>query len=112
MMPLLTLASDACGLFTGWVTQALVEPVSLHQFINSGFNGADFNDFLPPTFKTAVFGLIIGLIACFQGMRTQGGAAGVGRAATSSVCLVLAVRDPGRCRARETHHHIFPLTIF
>src|ERR1700683_3706251 len=82
MMPLLTLASDACGLLMGWVTQALVEPVSLHQFINSGFNGADFNDFLPPTFKTAVFGLIIGLIACFQGMRTQGGAAGVGRAAT------------------------------
>jgi phospholipid/cholesterol/gamma-HCH transport system permease protein len=34
-----------------------------------------------------VFGLIIGLIACFQGMRTQGGAAGVGRAATSSVVL-------------------------
>jgi phospholipid/cholesterol/gamma-HCH transport system permease protein len=87
MMPLLTLASDACGLFMGWVTQALVEPMSLHQFINSGFNGAGFNDFLPPTFKTAMFGLIIGLIACFQGMRTQGGAAGVGRAATSSVVL-------------------------
>jgi phospholipid/cholesterol/gamma-HCH transport system permease protein len=87
MLPLLTLAGDACGLLMGWVTQAMVEPLSLHQFINSGFSGADFNDFLPPTFKTAVFGLIIGLIACFQGMRTQGGAAGVGRAATSSVVL-------------------------
>jgi len=87
MLPLLTLAADFCGLLMGWVTQALVEPVSLHQFINAGFSGADFNDFLPPTFKTAVFGLIIGLIACFQGMRTQGGAAGVGRAATSSVVL-------------------------
>ncbi len=71
----------------GWVTQAVVEPLSFHQFINSGFNGAGFSDFLPPTFKTMVFGLIIGLIACFQGMRTQGGAAGVGRAATSSVVL-------------------------
>jgi phospholipid/cholesterol/gamma-HCH transport system permease protein len=87
MLPLLTLAGDACGLLMGWVAQALVEPLSLHQFINSGFNGASFNDFLPPTFKTAVFGLIIGLIACFQGMRTRGGAAGVGRAATSSVVL-------------------------
>lgn len=86
-MPLLTLAGDACGLFMGWVAQALVEPVSLHQFISSGFNAASFNDLLPPTLKTAVFGLIIGLIACFQGMRTQGGAAGVGRAATSSVVL-------------------------
>jgi phospholipid/cholesterol/gamma-HCH transport system permease protein len=87
MMPLLTLASDFCGLVMGWVAQALVEPLSFHQFINSGFKGAGFNDFLPPTFKTAVFGLIIGLIACFQGMRTRGGAAGVGRAATSSVVL-------------------------
>jgi phospholipid/cholesterol/gamma-HCH transport system permease protein len=87
MLPLLTLAADASGVFMGWVTQALSEPLSLHQFINSGFKGADFNDLLPPTFKTAVFGLIIGLVACFQGMRTRGGAEGVGRAATSSVVL-------------------------
>jgi phospholipid/cholesterol/gamma-HCH transport system permease protein len=87
MLPLLTLAGDACGLLMGWIAQALVEPLSLHQFLNAGFKGADFNDFLPPTFKTCFFGLIIGLVACFQGMRTKGGAAGVGRAATSSVVL-------------------------
>jgi phospholipid/cholesterol/gamma-HCH transport system permease protein len=87
MLPLLTLVADFCGVFMGWITQAVSEPLSLHQFVNNGFNGADFNDFLPPTFKTCVFGLIIGMVACFQGMRTQGGAAGVGRAATSSVVL-------------------------
>jgi len=87
MLPLLTLGADLCGLVMGWAAQALVEPLSFHQFITSGFKGADFNDFLPPTFKTAVFGFIIGLVACFQGMRTKGGAEGVGRAATSSVVL-------------------------
>ena len=87
MLPLLTLAADACGLLMGWVALATVEPLSFQQFITSGFAGSGFNDFLPPTFKTAVFGLIIGLVACFQGMRTSGGAAGVGRAATSSVVL-------------------------
>jgi phospholipid/cholesterol/gamma-HCH transport system permease protein len=87
MLPLLTLAADACGVLMGWVAQTLVEPVSLHRFIDSGFRGATFNAFLPPTFKTAVFGLIIGLISCFQGMRTRGGAEGVGRAATNSVVL-------------------------
>ena len=87
MLPLLTLAADAAGLFAGWLTQTLVEPISLRQFINSGFGGATFNYFLPPTFKTAVFGLIVGVIACFQGMRTQGGTAGVGLSATSSVVL-------------------------
>jgi phospholipid/cholesterol/gamma-HCH transport system permease protein len=45
------------------------------------------SDFLPPTFKTAVFGLIIGLVACHQGISTTGGAEGVGRAATKSVVL-------------------------
>ena len=87
IMPLLTLAADACGVLMGWITQASVEPLSLHQFLTSGFKGAGFSDFLPPTFKTTIFGLLIGLIASFQGMRTQGGAAGVGRAATSSVVL-------------------------
>ena len=34
-----------------------------------------------------IFGFIIGLVACYQGMRTQGGTEGVGRSATSSVVL-------------------------
>ena len=87
MMPLLTLAADASGLLAGWFAQALVEPLSFHQFITSGFQGATFNTFLPPTFKTMVYGLIIGLVSCFEGMRTEGGAEGVGRAATNSVVL-------------------------
>jgi phospholipid/cholesterol/gamma-HCH transport system permease protein len=87
MLPLLTIAADACGVLMGWLAQTLVEPVSLQQFINIGFRGSTLHDLLPPTFKTAVFGLIIGLIACFQGMRTRGGAEGVGRAATNSVVL-------------------------
>ena len=87
MLPLLTVAADAGGLLMGWVAQTLVEPISFHQFIDRGFGGATLSQFLPPTLKTAVFGLIIGLVACFQGMRTRGGAEGVGRAATNSVVL-------------------------
>jgi phospholipid/cholesterol/gamma-HCH transport system permease protein len=87
MLPLLTLAADFCGVLFGWVADTLVEPVSFHRFINQGFVSASFRDFLAPTFRTAVFGLIIGMIGCFQGMRTQGGTAGVGLSATSSVVL-------------------------
>jgi len=87
MLPLLTVAADACGIVTGWITQTLSQPISFHQFVNAGFSGSALRYFLPPTFKTAVFGLIIGLIACFQGMRTRGGAAGVGRSATNSVVI-------------------------
>src|SRR3984893_13848583 len=87
MLPLLTLAADFCGIVFGWVTTTLTEPTSLRLFINNGFKEVAFSDFLPSTFKTAVFGLIIGLVACFQGMRAQGGTEGVERAATSSVVL-------------------------
>lgn len=87
MMPLLTLAADFCGVFMGWVGTTLAHPVSLHYFINHGLQEVEFNDFIPPVLKTAVFGAIIGVVACFQGMRTKGGTEGVGRSATSSVVL-------------------------
>lgn len=86
-LPLLTVAADFCGILMGWVSSTLTEPISLHLFLHNGFKDVAFSDFLPPTFKTAIFGLIIGLVACFQGMRTRGGTEGVGRSATSSVVL-------------------------
>jgi phospholipid/cholesterol/gamma-HCH transport system permease protein len=87
VLPLLTVAADFCGVMVGWISSTLVEPISFLKFINQGLAGTSFSDFLAPTFRTAVFGLIIGTIGCFQGMRTQGGTEGVGRSATSSVVL-------------------------
>jgi phospholipid/cholesterol/gamma-HCH transport system permease protein len=87
MMPLLTLAADFAGIITGWLANTLAEPIAFRKFIHAGFAGTGFSDFLAPTFRTMVFGLIIGVIACFQGMRSQGGTEGVGRSATSAVVL-------------------------
>jgi phospholipid/cholesterol/gamma-HCH transport system permease protein len=87
MLPLLTLAADFCGVVMGWVANSLTEPVSLRFFLRNGFKNVAFGDFIPSVLKTTVFGLIIGLIACFQGTRTTGGTEGVGRSATSSVVL-------------------------
>ena len=87
MIPLLTVAADFFGMLTGWLANTLADPISLRLFLVSGFQTVAFSDFIPPTLKTAVFGLIIGVVACFQGMRTRGGTEGVGRTATSSVVL-------------------------
>jgi phospholipid/cholesterol/gamma-HCH transport system permease protein len=87
MLPLLTLIADASGVLMGWVSTTLSDPISLQLFLHSGLKNASMSDFLPPTFKTMFFGLIIGMVSCFQGMRTRGGTAGVGRSATSSVVL-------------------------
>ena len=87
VLPLLTLAADASGIIMGWIANTLADPISLKLFMHNGLSGVSFSDFLPPTIKTAVFGLIIGAVSCYQGMRTRGGTAGVGRSATSSVVL-------------------------
>src|SRR3989442_14677714 len=87
MLPLLTLAADFCGIFMGWIANTLAQPISLQLFLENGFKSVLFSDFIPPTFKTAVFGFIIGIVACFQGLRSRGGTEGVGRSATSSVVL-------------------------
>ncbi len=86
-MPLLTVAADFFGVLMGWVTTTLSEPMPLRLFLSNGFRHVTFGDILPTTFKTAIFGLIIGVVSCFQGMRTTGGTEGVGHSATSSVVL-------------------------
>jgi len=47
-------------------------------------------DFWTGMIKAAIFGMLIGAIACANGLRTSGGAAGVGKATTSTVveCIV------------------------
>ena len=87
MLPLLTVACDYSGIVTGWVVNTISKPVSFQQFLSIGLKRVRFADFYPPTFKTMVFGLIIGCVSCFLGMRTTGGGDGVGRAATNSVVL-------------------------
>jgi len=87
MLPLLTLVADFAGVLMGWVAATLAEPITFRLFFDVATKSVQLSDFLPPTFKTAAFGLIIGVIGCFQGMRTKGGTAGVGRAAMTSVFL-------------------------
>ncbi len=87
MLPLLALAADFCGISVGWIANTLTEPISFRLFLEGGFKNMLFSDFIPPTFKTMAFGFIIGIVSCFQGMRTHGGTEGVGRSATSSVVL-------------------------
>jgi len=42
MLPLLTLAADACGILAGWISRALTEPIALRHFLYSGLK--DVND--------------------------------------------------------------------
>lgn len=87
MLPLLTLAADFTGILMGWIATTASDPISFNLYWEEGTKNLAFRDFLPATFRTTIFGLIIGLVGCFQGIRTQGGTEGVGRSATGAVVL-------------------------
>ena len=56
-------------------------------YFRRAFSLIEFQDFIPATLKTAVFGLIIGTIASYLGFTTTQGTEGVGRSSTQSVVL-------------------------
>ncbi len=90
MLPLLTALADIAGLFGSYLF-ALGSGISGEEFWNSVHTYTKVSDLLHGLLKSVVFGFLIGLVACQQGLRTKGGATGVGRATTSSVvlCVVL-----------------------
>ncbi len=86
-MPLLTTLADFCGILGGYAAEAAVSGMSWQLYFNRAFSLIEFQDFIPATLKTAVFGLIIGTVGCYLGFSTTQGTEGVGRTSTRSVVL-------------------------
>ena len=84
-LPLLTTIMDFCGIFGGFVAEATVSGMSWHLYFRRAFSLINFDDFIPATLKTAVFGMIIGTVASYLGFTTTQGTEGVGRTSTRSV---------------------------
>jgi len=87
MIPLLTMFSIVMGIFGGYFiahyyfgmpTNTYFDPMPLH---------ISFFDIFTGIIKSFVFGVLLVTICCFKGMRTRGGAAGVGKATTHSVVI-------------------------
>ena len=86
-MPILTTVADFCGIIGGWIAEKTISGMSAQLYFHRAFSLIEFQDFIPATLKTAVFGLIIGTIASYLGFTTTQGTEGVGRASTLSVVL-------------------------
>jgi phospholipid/cholesterol/gamma-HCH transport system permease protein len=90
MLPLLTAIADIAGACGAFVV-ATREGVSPAQFIHSAGVFVTNWDLYGGLFKTVIFGVIITITCCRQGLRTQGGAVGVGRATTSAVVISIVL---------------------
>jgi phospholipid/cholesterol/gamma-HCH transport system permease protein len=84
-MPLLTTIMDFCGIVGGYVAEATISGMSWDLYFRRAFTLIEFDDFIPATLKTAVFGMIIGTVASYLGFTTTQGTEGVGRTSTQSV---------------------------
>ena len=82
---LLAVIGDLTSVIMGGVTGVFFLDIPYELYKNNTINQLKVGDFTTGLFKAGVFGTILGLIACHNGLRVTGGAAGVGRATTDTV---------------------------
>ena len=94
--PVLTIYADAIAIFGGYVVavSSLSVPSAIYlQGLREFFR---MKDLLSGLVKAVFFGNIIGMMGCYHGFQTEGGAEGVGRATTMAVvssCVLILVLD-------------------
>ncbi len=89
-MILLTVIADLMISLGGYTTVRIVLGSTAHMRYWSLMQGQlRFLDLATGLIQAGLFGLLIGLISCFEGLSVRGGAAGVGRATTMTVVFSL-----------------------
>jgi len=81
----LAVIADVVGVFGGFMTSWLVLDIPPLTYLDITQAALDHTDYLTGLFKAGVFGMLIALIACCEGLNVTGGAEGVGLATTSTV---------------------------
>jgi phospholipid/cholesterol/gamma-HCH transport system permease protein len=84
-MPMLTMLFNYVGFLGAYVISVFQAGINEGTFMGRIHRLVEITDLLGGLGKSAVFGLVIGLIACHKGMNAAGGSRGVGLAATSTV---------------------------
>lgn len=89
MLPLLTILTIITGFFGGYVVSIYVGKINPVEYMETAQTLSKLWDLYGGLMKTAVFGMIISIVACYRGLNTKGGAKGVGEATTSAVVITL-----------------------
>ncbi|MBI2093319.1 MAG: ABC transporter permease [Candidatus Omnitrophica bacterium] len=84
-LPLLTLWADAIGILGGFIVGTVKLGVLPSLYWKMTTIPLVFKDLFSGLLKAFLFGMIICIVSCFEGFRTEGGAEGVGRSTTVAV---------------------------
>lgn len=95
MMPLLCLYANLLGLLGGYLVAVTNMGVSWLEYYQQLINTTRINDLLVGLFTAWVFGILVAVCGCYQGMTCGRNAEAVGRATTDAVvsgivCIVVA----------------------
>jgi phospholipid/cholesterol/gamma-HCH transport system permease protein len=85
MIPLLTLFSTLMGIFGGYLIAVYLFNLSPASYFDPMHLHITLFDVATGCIKAFIFGILLVTVCCYKGMKTSGGAAGVGRATTQSV---------------------------
>jgi phospholipid/cholesterol/gamma-HCH transport system permease protein len=88
VFPLLTIMADATGLLGGMLVVVFDRDVDPYLYWNTISYWVVLKDFLTGLAKSVVFGGLITLIGCYNGLETDGGTEGLGRSTTDTVVQV------------------------
>jgi phospholipid/cholesterol/gamma-HCH transport system permease protein len=91
MTPLLNLVSLTFGLIGGSLAGIPIGGASSAALFDNLFNNLTTVDVWGSQAKSALFGLIIGIVCCYKGLSVRGGPAGVGRAVNVAVVIAFAL---------------------
>ena len=82
---LLTIIGDVVAIATACIVSVELLGVPYELYEANTLMQISLSDFTTGLFKAAVFGMILASIACYNGFKVSGGAAGVGKATTDTV---------------------------
>lgn len=85
MLPLLTIYADFFGIVGGYLIGVGKLGITHSMYVKMTFEPLAIKDVVTGLIKSVSFASIICLISCFEGLETEGGAEGVGKATTASV---------------------------
>tara|TARA_Y100000588_G_scaffold393330_1_gene508906 strand:- start:732 stop:1595 length:864 start_codon:yes stop_codon:yes gene_type:complete len=84
-MVILSIFAIIVAIGGGHIIGVLILDITSATYYNHTVAALDLTDVLTSLWKAGVFGLILGAVACYNGLKVTGGAAGVGRATTYTV---------------------------
>ena len=108
MLPLLTVYADFVGMIGGYLIGVYKLLIWPSIYIQMTFDPLEFKDVFTGLFKSFIFAIIICIISCYEGFRTEGGAEGVGKATTLSVVTSFILIIAADCLFTALFYFVFP----